>query len=66
VDKQLNKLFKELERQGFRIETKKKGYMIYPADKSLGQVTVHKTPSDNRAWNNMLSELRRCGFDNRK
>lgn len=61
--KSLKKLFKELEsEQGARIETRRKGWMIYPPDTSRSAVMVHKTPSDRRAWANMLSELRRSGF----
>lgn len=61
--KSLKKLFKELEsEQGARIETRRKGWMIYPPDTSRSAVMIHKTPSDRRAWANMLSELRRSGF----
>lgn len=61
--KSLKKLFKELEsEQGARIETRRKGWMIYPPDTSRSAVMVYKTPSDRRAWANMLSELRRSGF----
>lgn len=63
VDKELGKLFKELEAQGFRIEAKTRGYMVFPADRSLAAVTIHKTPSDHRAWKNMISQLRRSGYD---
>lgn len=61
--KSLKKLFKELEsEQGARIEIRRKGWMIYPPDVSRSAVMIHKTPSDRRAWANMLSELRRSGF----
>ena len=61
--KSLKKLFKELEsEQGARIETRRKGWMVYPPDTSRSAVMIHKTPSDRRAWANMLSELRRSGF----
>ena len=61
--KSLKKLFKELEsEQGARIETRRNGWMIYPPDTSRSAVMIHKTPSDRRAWANMLSELRRSGF----
>ncbi|EGR97270.1 hypothetical protein [Cutibacterium namnetense] len=61
--KSLKKLFKELEsEQGARIEIRRKGWMIYPPDASRSAVMIHKTPSDRRAWANMLSELRRSGF----
>jgi hypothetical protein len=47
--------------QGWRVEEIKKGWMIYPPDKSMSGVVVHKTPSDWRAWMNVLGELRKRG-----
>ncbi len=46
---------------GWRVEEVKKGWMIYPPDKRLPAIAVHKTPSDHRAWKNTLSRLRRSG-----
>lgn len=46
---------------GWRVVEIKKGWMIYPPDKALSGVVVHKTPSDWRAWKNTMSELRRRG-----
>lgn len=46
---------------GWRVEEMKKGWMIYPPDKSLPGIAVHKTPSDYRAWKNTLGRLRRSG-----
>lgn len=60
----LKKLLKMLEaEQGATVKPTRKGWMIYPPDKAKQPVTVHKTPSDRRAWANMISELRRSGFN---
>jgi hypothetical protein len=55
-------LLEELEAQGWRIKDSKKGWMVYPPDVSKNPVAIHKTPSDHRAWNNLMSELKRAGF----
>ncbi len=47
--------------QGWRVEEKSMGWMIYPPDKSLSGVMVHKTPSDHRWLKNVTSELRKRG-----
>lgn len=46
---------------GWRVEVKDKGWMVYPPDKTKSGVMIHKTPSDWRAWKNVLSELRKRG-----
>jgi hypothetical protein len=46
---------------GWRVEEKKMGWMLYPPDKNLPGIVIHKTPSDWRAWQNTLSRLRRSG-----
>ena len=62
MHKELKKLIRTLEDQGWRLTEKKSGYTAYPPDKAKGPVMIHKTPSDHRAWANMLSELRRSGY----
>lgn len=62
ADKALKALLKELQSQGFRIKESKKGYMVYPPDPAKPPVAIHHTPSDHRAWANMITQLRRCGF----
>lgn len=47
--------------QGWRVEEKAKGWMIYPPDKTLSPVMVHRTPSDHRWLKNTMSELRKRG-----
>lgn len=46
---------------GWRVEEKAKGWMIYPPDKNLSGVMVHRTPSDHRWLKNVTSELRKRG-----
>lgn len=61
-DKQVRKLIQEARGwAGWRVIEVKKGWMLYPPDKSLAPINVHKTPSDRRAWQNTLSRLRRSG-----
>lgn len=60
--KDLKKVFTSLEAQGWRIEPRKNGWFAYPPDKSKSIVTIHGTPSDRRAWDNMMAALRRSGY----
>lgn len=46
---------------GWRVEEKAKGWMIYPPNKELSGVMVHRTPSDHRWLKNAMSELRKRG-----
>lgn len=64
--KELRKLIKELEMQGFRVEDKGTKIMIFPPDPSQPIVGTHKTPSDHRAWKNFMADLRRVGFKDRR
>lgn len=61
-DKRLDGLLDELEAQGWELKPSKKGLMAYPPDKTKPPVSIHKTPSDVRAWANQLAQLRRSGF----
>lgn len=61
--KNLRKLVKDAESQGWtRKELKGGKLMLLPPDKTKPGVTVHLTPSDSRAWKNMLAAMRRSGF----
>jgi hypothetical protein len=60
--KDLKQVFASLEEQGWTIREAKKGWMAVPPDESKPIVTIHGTPSDKRAWNNMMAALRRSGF----
>lgn len=62
ASKEINKLLKALEAQGWRVAPIKKGWMAYSPN-GVDKATIHGTPSDRRAWQNMMAELRRGGFD---
>jgi hypothetical protein len=47
--------------QGWRVEVKASGWMIYGPDKSQSGVMVHRSPSDHRWLKNVTSELRKRG-----
>lgn len=63
MKKEWKKLLRTLEAEGWTMKPTKKGYMLYPPDKTKDPVTVHKTYSDRRAWANTIADLRRSGFD---
>lgn len=46
---------------GWRVEEKAKGWMIYPPSKEFSGVMVHRSPSDHRWLKNVMSELRKRG-----
>ena len=53
--KDINRLVKQAQGwKGWRVVEVKKGWMIYPPDKNQPPISVHKTPSDHRAWQNTL------------
>lgn len=56
-------LLKIAERQGWRIQRTKKGWMCYPPDRSEAPVMIHGTASDNRWYKNAVAQLRRSGLD---
>lgn len=58
----LGKIIKAAERQGWRVERTKAGYLLYPPDRRLGPVAVHRTPSDRRAVRNFRAEMVKRGF----
>jgi hypothetical protein len=62
VKKDVAKLLKEAERQGWRIEDRGRRYLCFSPDGST-VVTVSKTPSVQKALVNILSDLRKGGFD---
>jgi hypothetical protein len=59
--KELKEIIREAERQGWRVEKSGHGWRFYAPDK---EHIVHAaaTPSDRRAINNLVSDLRRYGF----
>lgn len=61
--KELEQLFSQLEARGWRIDRSKDHPRAIPADKTKPIVVMAGTPSDHRSWKNMLSQLRRSGFN---
>lgn len=62
ANKDLSKLLKDLEAQGFRVERRKKGWMVYPPDTTKPAVVIHETLSDIRSWKNQMAQLKRSGY----
>ncbi len=62
MDKDLRKLQKALDAQGFEYRATRKGHYLV---KRNGKVvtTLTGTPSDHRSRKNELAELRRAGFE---
>ncbi|NBH69965.1 hypothetical protein E5991_02345 [Bifidobacterium pseudolongum] len=61
-DKRIVPLLEQLEEQGWRIHSTKKGWLCYPPDKTKTAVAIHKTPSDSHWFESCLRLLRRSGF----
>jgi lipocalin len=62
IKKDVEKLLMEATRQGWRIEDRGRRYLCFSPDGST-VVTVSKTPSAQNALRNILSDLRKGGFD---
>lgn len=60
--KRQKKLFKQLKRAGWRLETYRKGMKCFSPDGDH-LVVVHVSNSDHRADKNLISEFRRSGFE---
>jgi DNA invertase Pin-like site-specific DNA recombinase len=60
--KELRKLKNEALKQGWREAEKKAGWMLYSPD-GVTKVMIHKTASDHRALDNLVSEMRSGGFE---
>ena len=58
----VRKLFKELERQGWRIRMNKH-YVLYPPDKAKKIVVMPVSGGGGRGWQNALAALRKSGAD---
>ena len=61
MDKDLKKIVKALQQQGFEVEITKRGHVMVYADGRL-VVTFSGTPSDWRSFKNSLARARRAGF----
>jgi len=63
VNKDLRKLIKELEAQGFTVEVGKKNPHPVVRKNGVRVATLASTPSDARSWKNGIAALRRAGFN---
>jgi hypothetical protein len=61
VPKDLKKIFREAERQGWRIRETSDGFQLYAPD-GVNIVTVHRTPGKQRVRQEILTKMRRYGF----
>lgn len=61
MDKDLRKIVKALEAQGFEVETTSKGHLVVSRDGAL-VATFSGTASDWRSIRNTLARLKRAGF----
>jgi hypothetical protein len=61
MNKDAQRFLQEAERQGFVSKPVKKGLM-YLAPNGIDKVTIHLTPSDRRALDNMVAAFKRAGM----
>lgn len=62
LPKDYRKVVKHLiEHQEWRYTTKKKHPTLYPPDRTKRPLTLAKTPSDRRGWENFLAAVRKRG-----
>jgi hypothetical protein len=61
VKKDLKRLIREAEKQGWRVKPTTKGWMLYSPDGEWME-TLHRTPSDWRSLQNTISRMRKHGF----
>ena len=61
MNKDAQRFLQEAERQGFVSKPVKKGLM-YLAPNGVDKVTIHLTPSDRRALDNMIAAFKRAGM----
>lgn len=62
MNKDLKKLIKSVEKQGGEVRITSKGHVQFRKDGQIIAVGAG-TPSDPRSWKNLLSYLKRAGFD---
>ena len=61
MNKDAQRFLQEAERQAFVSKPVKKGLM-YLAPNGIDKVTIHLTPSDRRALDNMIAAFKRAGM----
>jgi CBS-domain-containing membrane protein len=62
ADKDLNKLLRKAEKQGWRIVERSSGAILCYSPDGETVATAHKTQSDHRALRNFTAQLRKGGF----
>jgi len=65
MSKDLRKVVKALEAQGFTVEQSRNGHYKVRNAEGVLVCTIAGTPSDGRSWKNSLAALRRAGFRDR-
>lgn len=61
MHKELKKIVRELEAQGFAVETTRKGHLEVRKN-GVRVTTFAGTPGDGRSWKNSLAHCKRNGF----
>lgn len=61
IESDTKKVFRAAERQGWTSKAIKAGTMWFSPD-GVSKVTVHRTPSDHRTFDNMLQQFRAGGL----
>ena len=61
--KDLKKLLRAAQAQGWRVELGKGGHFTLYAPDGVGRVTMSSTPSDRRALMNTVAYMRQFGFE---
>ncbi len=62
-EKDLKGIVQAAEEQGWRVEQRSGGHLFFYAPDGKNIVTSGSTPSDHRALRNLVTQLRRYGFE---
>lgn len=62
MDKDIRKILKAAQAQGFEVRTSRKGYPLVYTDDGKFVTKAAQTPSDRRGQRNLISALRKAGF----
>lgn len=62
MKKDMKKIIRTAQDQGFRVVTLKSGHLKFLAPDGVSLAVVASTPSDVRAFNNAKADLRRAGL----
>lgn len=61
MNKEVRRIVRELEKQGWRVERRKSKSVAFSPD-GVTEVPVHHTPSDKKSLKNLVSQLKRGGY----